>query len=180
MKNESRGIVIFLTGLSGAGKSTVADALHRRIFERTGRPVTLLDGDVVRQHLSKGLGFSKEDRNLNIERIGFVAAEVAKHGGIAICAAIAPYASARARVRKMTEAHGTHLEVFIDTPLEECEARDPKGLYKQVRTGLLKGFTGIDDPYERPRRPDIVIDTLTQSPGEAAERIIAHLFIAQA
>ena len=133
--------------------------------------MTLLDGDLVRQHLSNELGYSREDRNINIKRIGFVASEVAKHGGIALCAAIAPYAESRAQARALTEPHGTFLEIFVNTPLAVCEERDVKGHYAKARAGQMKNFTGIDDPYEESASPDLVIDTLTLSSSEAAEEV---------
>ena len=139
------------------------------------RSVTLLDGDIVRRHLSSELGFSREHRDLNILRIGFVASEITKHGGIAICAPIAPYAETRARVRNMVSAHGAFFEVYVSTPLEVCEARDRKGLYARARAGLVKGFTGISDPYEAPRSPDLEIDTRDCTPLEAAQRILNRL-----
>ncbi len=174
-KEQSRGAAVFFTGYSGAGKSTIAHVLYHKLLESSERSVTLLDGDVVRTHLSKGLGFSREDRDANIERIGFVAGEIAKAGGVALCAAIAPYAGARERARKMVEKNGTFIEVFIDTPLAECEARDPKGLYKKAHEGKLKNFTGVDDPYEPPAHPELVIDTLTTSPEAAADLIFSQL-----
>jgi sulfate adenylyltransferase len=170
------GRVVFFTGLSGSGKSTLARALVQRLaFQRS---VTLLDGDVVRTHLSKGLGFSREDRDTNIRRIGWVAAEVAKHGGIAVCAPIAPYDETRRWVRATAEASagpGTFVLVWVSTPLEVCEARDVKGLYAKARAGELTGFTGIDDPYETPDDADVVIDTSRVSIDEALARIAPHL-----
>lgn len=170
-KEKRRGVTIFLTGLSGAGKSTIAHILERLLLERQNRSVTLLDGDVVRQHLSKGLGFSREDRNTNIERIGFVASEIVKHGGITICAAIAPYQESRDRNRQLIEETGTYLEIFVKAPLSVCEQRDTKGLYKKARAGFLKNFTGIDDPYEEPKNADLVIETTKMLPEEAAEEV---------
>ncbi len=170
-KEKRRGVTIFFTGLSGAGKSTVAHILKQLLLERQNRSITLLDGDVVRQNLSKGLGFSREDRNTNIERIGFVAGEIARHGGIAICAAIAPYQESRDRNRQLIEQFGTYLEIFIKTPLSVCEQRDTKGLYEKARAGLLKNFTGIDDPYEEPSSADLVIETTKMLPEEAAEKV---------
>ena len=142
---------MFFTGLSGSGKSTIANALMVKLMEMGGRPVTLLDGDLVRKHLSSELGFSKEHRDLNIQRIGYVASEITKNGGIAICAPIAPYAATRKSVREMIEPLGGFIEIHVATPIEVCEARDRKGLYAKARAGILKGFTGIDDPYEVPR-----------------------------
>lgn len=174
-KEKRRGAVVFLTGLSGAGKSTIAHVLYNKLLESYDRSVTLLDGDVVRLNLSKGLGFSREDRNSNIERIGFVASEIAKHGGIAICSAIAPYAQPREKNKRLAEKNGTYLEVYVKAPLAVCEARDTKGLYEKARAGLLKHFTGIDDPYEVPDIPDVSVDTTELSPEAAAESIIALL-----
>ncbi len=174
-KEKRRGAVVFLTGLSGAGKSTIAHVLHHLLLERQNRSVTLLDGDVVRQNLSKGLGFSRADRETNIERIGFVAAEIAKHGGVAICAAIAPYADSRDRNRQRITQVGTYVEVFVKAPIEICESRDTKGLYAKARAGLLPQFTGVDDPYEEPAYPDIVVDTVHSSPNDAAEEIYQYL-----
>jgi len=174
-KEKRRGAVVFFTGFSGAGKSTIAHVLYHKLLERQDRPVTLLDGDVVRLNLSKGLGFSREDREANIERIGFVAGEIAKHGGIAICAAIAPYKASREVNRRAIEKKGTYVEVFVNAPIELCEERDTKGLYKKARAGLLKNFTGIDDPYEVPEHPELTLDTDKESAEEAAERIYGFL-----
>ncbi len=170
-----RGLVIFFTGLSGSGKSTVARDLRDALAERGDRTVSLLDGDRVRRLLSAGLTFSRADRDLNIERIGYVAAEVARHGGIAICAPIAPYAAARAAVREMATAAGDFLLVHVATPLEACEARDRKGLYAKARAGLIGNFTGISDPYEEPRDADLVLDTSAMSRRDAVEAVIGLL-----
>jgi sulfate adenylyltransferase len=170
-----QGFTVFFTGLSGAGKSTIANALMVKLMEIGGRPLTLLDGDMVRKHLSSELGFSKEHRNLNILRIGYVASEITKNGGIAICAPIAPYAATRREVREMIEPAGGFIEVHVATPLAECERRDRKGLYKLAREGKLKQFTGIDDPYEAPENPEVAIDTLAQSADQAAEAILQKL-----
>ena len=170
-----QGFAVLLTGLSGAGKSTLANALAAMLRESPCRRVTLLDGDAVRRVLSSELGFSREHRTMNLRRIAFVAAEIARHGGIALCAAIAPYAAARREFRDTVEAAGGFVEVFVSTPLDTCEARDPKGLYAKARAGLIKGFTGIDDPYEPPANPDIEIDTTDLAPGRAARRIVATL-----
>lgn len=171
-----RGLVVFLTGLSGSGKSTISQILRARILDGGGRQVTLLDGDVVRLHLSSGLGFSREDRDLNVRRIGFVAAEVARHGGVAVCAPIAPYADTRADVRRMvTEAGGAFVLVHVATPLEVCEARDVKGLYARARAGELRDFTGIDDPYEVPDDAEVVLDTTGTSARDSAEEIVRYL-----
>lgn len=170
-----RGLVLFFTGLSGSGKSTIARGVRDALLERGGRTITYLDGDVVRRLLSKGLTFSKEDRDLNIRRIGFVAAEVARHGGLAICAPIAPYAATRAEVRAMVEeVGGVFLLVHVATPLEECERRDRKGLYAKARAGLIPAFTGISDPYEEPDDADLVIDT-TDMPVEKAVAAVMNL-----
>ena len=172
---ERQGFTVFFTGLSGAGKSTIANALMAKLMQIGGRPLTLLDGDVVRKHLSSELGFSKEHRNINILRIGYVASEITKNGGIAICAPIAPYAATRHEVREMIEPFGGFIEVYIATPLAECERRDRKGLYKLAREGKLKHFTGIDDPYEAPEAPEVTIETLHQSPDHAADAILAKI-----
>lgn len=170
-----QGFTIFLTGLSGAGKSTIAKALMVKLMEMGGRSVTLLDGDIVRKHLSSELGFSQEHRDLNILRIGYVASEITKHGGIAICAPIAPYRETRRKVREMISKVGGFITVYVATPIEVCEQRDRKGLYAKARAGILKQFTGISDPYEVPEAPELVIDTQDCSPDEAAQRIILKL-----
>ncbi len=170
-----QGFAVFFTGLSGAGKSTVANALMVKLLESGTRKITLLDGDIVRKNLSSELGFSKEHRNLNILRIGFVAAEIAKAGGIAICAPIAPYRATRRQVRDSVEAAGGFVEVYVSTPIEVCEARDRKGNYAKARAGLIKGFTGVDDPYEVPERAEVVIDTQDLSAELAAHRILVKL-----
>jgi sulfate adenylyltransferase len=172
---HKQGFTVFFTGLSGSGKSTVANALMVKLLEDGSRPVTLLDGDVVRKHLSSELTFSKEHRDLNIQRIGYVASEITKNGGIAICAPIAPYTATRRHVRQMITPYGGFLETWVSTPIEVCESRDRKGLYAKARAGLLKGFTGIDDPYEVPENPEIVIDTGELSPDLAAHRILITL-----
>ena len=168
-----QGVCIWFTGLSGAGKSTTAEVLTDLLMEH-GRQVTVLDGDVVRTHLSKGLGFSKEDRDANILRIGFVASEIARHGGVAICAAVSPYSAARNEVRAMV---GTErfIEVFVDTPLDVCEERDSKGMYAKARRGEITGFTGIDDPYEAPENPEITLDTVRSSVRDNAGLILDYL-----
>jgi sulfate adenylyltransferase len=170
-----QGFTVLFTGLSGAGKSTLANALMVKLLELGGRSVTLLDGDLVRKHLSSELGFSKEHRDLNILRIGYVASEITKAGGVAICAPIAPYASIRRRMRELVEAYGTVAEIFVATPREVCEQRDTKGLYAKARAGLLTNFTGIDDPYELPEEPDVVIHTESEPPDVAAQRIVLKL-----
>ena len=170
---HKQGFCIWFTGLSGSGKSTTAEILTSLLLER-GRQVTLLDGDVVRTHLSKGLGFSPEDRDTNILRIGFVAGELARHGGTAICAAISPYRATRNEARKMVgEEH--FIEVFVDTPIEVCEERDVKGLYARARRGQIKGFTGVDDPYEAPLNAEITLDTVKNDPASNARKIITYL-----
>ncbi|MCC6187922.1 MAG: bifunctional sulfate adenylyltransferase/adenylylsulfate kinase [Anaerolineales bacterium] len=168
-----QGACIWFTGLSGAGKSTTAEVLTVLLLEH-GRQVTVLDGDVVRTHLSKGLGFSKDDRDINIRRIGFVAAEIVRHGGIVICAAVSPYRATRNDVRSMM-AQGHFVEIFVDTPLEVCEARDVKGMYAKARRGEIKEFTGIDDPYEAPLNPEITVDTVARTPEENARLILDYL-----
>ena len=172
---NKQGFTIFMTGLSGAGKSTIAKVLYAKFMESGDRPVTLLDGDIVRKHLSSELGFSKEHRDINIRRIGFLASEITKNRGIAICAPIAPYASTRAEIRRIIERYGGFIEVHVSTPLEVCEKRDRKGMYAKARAGLIKGFTGIDDPYEPPESPEVRIDTSNLTPEEAAQEIILFL-----
>ncbi|HMB58643.1 MAG TPA: bifunctional sulfate adenylyltransferase/adenylylsulfate kinase [Xanthomonadales bacterium] len=172
---HEQGFTVFFTGLSGSGKSTVANALLVKLLEDGSRPVTLLDGDVVRKNLSSELNFSKEHRDLNIQRIGFVASEITKNGGIAICAPIAPYASTRREVREMIAPLGGFIEIFVATPIEVCEQRDRKGLYAKARAGLIKGFTGIDDPYEDPEHAEVVINTAELTPDLAAHRILITL-----
>jgi sulfate adenylyltransferase len=172
---SQQGVTIFFTGLSGSGKSTIARVLLVKLLEMGGRPVSLLDGDIVRKHLSSELGFSREHRDLNIRRIGYVAAEITKNGGIAVCAPIAPYDMTRKEVRKMVEAGGGFILVHVATPIEVCEARDRKGLYAKARAGLVKEFTGISDPYEAPEDAEVVIDTTSLTPAEAAQEVILHL-----
>ena len=172
---HKQGVTVFFTGLSGSGKSTIANVLLTKFLEVGGRPVTLLDGDLVRKHLSSELGFSKEHRDINIRRIGYVASEITKNGGIAICAPIAPYDSVRKHVRSMIEPVGGFILVHIATPIETCEQRDRKGLYAKARAGILKEFTGISDPYEEPADAEVVINTADLSPEEAAQEIILHL-----
>jgi sulfate adenylyltransferase len=168
-------VTIFFTGLSGSGKSTIANVLLTKFLEVGGRPVTILDGDLVRKHLSSELGFSKEHRDINIRRIGYVASEITKNGGIAICAPIAPYDSVRKQVRQMIDPCGGFILVHVATPLEVCEQRDRKGLYAKARAGIVKEFTGISDPYEVPDDADVVINTAELTPEEAAQEIILHL-----
>jgi sulfate adenylyltransferase len=170
-----QGVVVFFTGLSGSGKSTIANALQVKLLERGERTVTMLDGDLVRQELSAGLGFSREDRDRNIRRIGFVAAEVARHGGTAICAPIAPYDATRRDVRAMVEPVGAFVLVHVATDITVCEVRDRKGLYAKARAGVLTEFTGVSDPYEAPMDADVVIDTATVDPEEATQAVLDHL-----
>ncbi len=172
---HKQGFTIFCTGLSGAGKSTIARILYARLLEMGARPVTLLDGDIVRHNLSSELGFSKEHRDINVRRIGFVAGEITKNRGIAICAPIAPYTGVRRQVRRLIETYGGFIEVFVSTPLEVCESRDRKGLYAKARAGLIQGFTGINDPYEAPQQPEILIDTSELTPDEAAQDVLLYL-----
>jgi sulfate adenylyltransferase len=172
---DKQGVTIFFTGLSGSGKSTIANALITKFLEVGGRPVTLLDGDLVRKHLSSELGFSKEHRDINIRRIGYVASEITKNGGIAICAPIAPYEATRKHVRQMIEPVGGFILVHVATSIDVCEQRDRKGLYAKARAGIVKEFTGISDPYEVPNDAEMVIDTAKLSPEEAAQAIILHL-----
>ncbi len=170
-----QGFTVFFTGFSGSGKSTIANALMVKLMEMGGRPVTLLDGDVVRKHLSSELGFSKEHRDINIRRIGYVASEITKNGGIAICAPIAPYASTRRAVREMVEQYGAFLEVHVATSIEECERRDRKGLYKLAREGKIKEFTGISDPYEVPENPELRVETEKVDVDNCAHQVILKL-----
>ncbi len=170
-----QGFTVFLTGLSGSGKSTIANVLRVKLLELDGRGVSLLDGDLVRANLSSELGFSKEHRDLNIRRIGFVAAEITRAGGVAICAPIAPYDVVRREVREMVQPCGGFVLVHVATPLETCEARDRKGMYAKARAGIIKEFTGISDPYESPEDADVVIDTTDLTPDEATREVLLHL-----
>jgi sulfate adenylyltransferase len=170
-----QGFTVFFTGLSGSGKSTIANALLVKLLEMGGRAVTLLDGDLVRKHLSSELGFSKEHRDINIRRIGYVASEITKNGGIAICAPIAPYDAIRKEVRSMIEPLGGFVLVHVATPIEECEKRDRKGLYAKARAGILKQFTGVSDPYEEPTDAAITLKTTDSTPDGEADRIIEYL-----
>ena len=172
---SKQGFTVFFTGLSGSGKSTIANALMVKLMEMGGRPVTLLDGDVVRKHLSSELGFSKEHRDLNIKRIGYVASEITKNGGIAICAPIAPYTATRRAVREMVETFGAFVETHVATSLEECERRDRKGLYKLAREGKIKEFTGISDPYEAPTQAELVVDTENVDVDHCAHQVLLKL-----
>jgi sulfate adenylyltransferase len=170
-----QGFTVFFTGLSGSGKSTIANVLLSKLLELGGRPITLLDGDLVRKNLSSELGFSKEHRDINIRRIGFVAAEITKHRGIAVCAPIAPYDNIRKEVRAMIQPHGGFILVHVNTSVEECEKRDRKGLYAKARAGIIKEFTGISDPYDVPTDAEVVIDTLKLTAEEAAQEIYIRL-----
>ena len=172
---DKQGFTVFFTGLSGSGKSTIANALMVKLMEMGGRPVTLLDGDLVRKHLSSELGFSKEHRDINIKRIGYVASEITKNGGIAICAPIAPYTATRRAVREMVESYGAFLEVHVATTVEECERRDRKGLYKLAREGKIKEFTGISDPYEMPEKPELRLETENTEVDHCAHQVILKL-----
>jgi len=170
-----QGFTVFFSGLPSSGKSTLANVLMVKLLEIGGRPITVLDGDIVRTHLSSELGFSKEHRDINIRRIGFVASEITKNGGIAVCAPIAPYAHVRQEVREMIEKGGGYILVHVATPLEVCEKRDRKGLYAKARAGIVKEFTGISDPYEEPNDADLKIDTADMSPEECVQSVILHL-----
>ena len=168
----TQGLTVFLTGLSGAGKSTIANVLYSKFMEMGTRPVTLLDGDIVRRNLSSELNFSKEHRDINVRRIGFVASEITKNRGVAICAPIAPYERTRSKIRTSIEAHGGFFEIHVATPISVCEKRDRKGMYAKAKAGLLKGFTGVDDPYEEPSNPELSIDTSNLTPDEAVQQIL--------
>ncbi|MCP3867953.1 MAG: bifunctional sulfate adenylyltransferase/adenylylsulfate kinase [Gammaproteobacteria bacterium] len=171
-----QGFTLFFTGLSGSGKSTVAGILYAKLIESGNRPVSLLDGDIVRQNLSSELGFSKAHRDLNIRRIGFVASEITKNGGVAICAPIAPYRETRRAVRELIEQQGAFIEIHVATPLDVCEGRDRKGLYAKARKGIIPEFTGISDPYNVPEHPELSIDTSELSPAQAAQEVLLFLF----
>ncbi|SLN13975.1 putative bifunctional SAT/APS kinase [Roseivivax jejudonensis] len=172
---SQQGFTVFFTGFSGSGKSTIANALMVKLMEMGGRPVTLLDGDIVRKNLSSELGFSKEHRDLNIRRIGYVASEITKNGGIAICAPIAPYSATRRAVREEIEQYGAFVEVHVATSIEECERRDRKGLYKLAREGKIKEFTGISDPYDVPEAPELRVDTEGQEVDNCAHQVVLKL-----
>jgi sulfate adenylyltransferase len=172
---SKQGFTVFFTGLSGSGKSTIANVLMAKLLEMGGRPVTLWDGDIVRKNLSSELGFSKEHRDINIRRIGFVAAQDTKNGGIAICAPIAPYAAVRDENRAAISAYGGYILVYVATTVEDCEKRDTKGLYAKARAGIIKEFTGISDPYEVPEDADLVLDTVDTTPEECAQQVFLHL-----
>lgn len=176
VKKDSRpGVAVFFTGLSCSGKSTLGQLLLARLQELQDRDITFLDGDVIRDNLSKGLGFSKEDRDTNVRRVGFVASEVVRHGGIVICSLIAPYRDARRSVRGMIEHYGEFIEVYVQTSIDECARRDTKGLYEKARQGLIKNFTGIDDPYEEPENPELIAKTEEATPEELVSEIIEYL-----
>ena len=173
-RRRDGGFTLWFTGLSAAGKTTIAHLVGPAIEER-GPIVEYLDGDTVRTHLSKGLGFSKEDRDANIERIGWVASRLTRHGAAVVASAISPYAETRAHARALVEEFGPFVEVFVDVSIEEAARRDTKGLYEKAMKGEIRNFTGVNDPYERPARPDIRIDSDTESPEESARRIVAFL-----
>ena len=170
----TKGLTLWFTGLSGAGKSTIAEIVGREIEER-GRQVDYLDGDIVRTHLSKGLGFSKEDRDTNIERIGWVASRLTRYGAVVLVSAISPYEETRRRARAMVEEHGAFVEVFVDASVEECARRDVKGLYAKAFAGKIEEFTGVSDPYEQPANPEVVVSTESETPDESARRVLARL-----
>jgi sulfate adenylyltransferase len=170
-----QGFTLFFSGLSGAGKSTLAKVLYVKLLELNHRPVTLLDGDIVRTNLSSELNFSKEHRNLNVTRIGFVASEIVKNGGVAVCAPIAPYPESRRQARHMVEEYGGFIEIHVSTPLSVCEQRDRKGIYAKARAGIIKGLTGVDDPYFEPENPELRIDTSELTPNEAAHEVLMFL-----
>jgi sulfate adenylyltransferase len=172
---SKQGFTVFFTGLSGSGKSTLANVLRTKLLEMGGRSVTLLDGDIVRKNLSSELGFSRDHRDLNIRRIGFVASEITKGGGIALCAPIAPYAAIRKWNRELISEHGGYVLVYVNTPLEVCESRDRKGLYAKARAGIIPDFTGISDPYEPPEDAEVVIDTTDTTPEEGAQQVFLFL-----
>src|ERR687884_1502343 len=173
-ENDRGGFTLWFTGLSGAGKTTIAE-LVRPELERRGRLVEWLDGDEVREHLSKGLGFSKEDRDTNIDRIGWVASRLTRHGAAVIVSAISPYDEARRRARERVEQHGTFVEVFVDASVEECARRDVKGLYEKAFRGEIKEFTGVSDPYEAPANPEVRIESEHEEPEHSAGKVLAYL-----
>jgi sulfate adenylyltransferase len=172
---SKQGFTLFFTGLSGSGKSTIAKALTIKLMELQERPITILDGDVIRTHLSSELGFSKEHRSINVKRVGYVASEITKNRGVAICAMIAPYEQDRRYARDLVSAVGNFIEIYVSTPLEACESRDTKGLYNLAREGKITGFTGINDPYEEPWNPEIAIDTTQYTVAESVELILDYL-----
>ncbi|MGH3131265.1 MAG: adenylyl-sulfate kinase [Gaiellaceae bacterium] len=173
-RSEKSGFTLWFTGLSGSGKSTIADLVGREL-ERRGRKVDYLDGDVVRTHLSKGLGFSKEDRDTNIERIGWVASRLTRHGAVVLVSAISPYEETRRKARELVEEFGTFVEVFVDTSVDECARRDVKGLYAKAFAGEIKEFTGVSDPYEAPTKAELVIRTEEHEPQESARIVVERL-----
>ena len=175
--NHSAGIVFLLTGLPAAGKTTLARALAAHLENEAGRAATLLDGDEVRRLLSSELGYSREHRRLNVLRHAYIAAEICRHGGAAVCSLIAPYAADRAEMRRMVAPHGRFVEIYIATPLEVCQQRDPKGLYARARSGQLKNLTGIDDPYEPPQDAEIIVDTSVLSVTDSLRRVCNYLAI---
>jgi adenylylsulfate kinase len=170
----NNGFTLWFTGLSGAGKSTIAEIVGPRL-EEAGRHVEYLDGDVVRTHLSKGLGFSKEDRDTNIERIGWVASRLTRHGAAVLVSAISPYEETRQKARKLVQEHGAFVEVFVEASVDECARRDVKGLYEKAFAGEIKEFTGVSDPYEPPSSPELVVHTEGESPEASAQRVVAKL-----
>ena len=172
---DKQGFTIFFTGLSGSGKSTIANGVLTKLLELGGRQVTLLDGDIVRTHLSSELGFSKEHRDINVKRIGFVASEITKNGGIAVCAPIAPFKNPRIENRKLIEQYGKYIQIYISTSLDECAKRDTKGLYAKALSGELKGFTGVNDPYEIPENPELTVDTENMTPEESVQKVMIFL-----
>jgi adenylyl-sulfate kinase len=174
MAKKNKGFTLWFTGLPCSGKSTLAEIVAKELEQR-GRLVDILDGDVVRTHLTKGLGFSKEDRDTNIRRIGYVCGLISKHGGVAISAAISPYRAIRDEVRAGISEHSTFVEVYVNTPLEECIQRDVKGMYKKALAGEMKDFTGVDAPYEAPENPELTIETVKETPTQSAARILAKL-----
>jgi len=176
LSRKKKGLTLFFTGLSGSGKSTLAKLVYAKFIEQGDRPVTLLDGDVVRNNLSSELTFSKEHRDINVRRIGYVASEITKNRGVAICAPIAPYETTRESVRSLIEEYGVFIEIHVATPLATCEGRDRKGMYAKARKGIIKNFTGISDPYQEPVNPEIKIDTNGKTPVECAQKIMLHLF----
>ena len=176
---EGHGVTNFFTGLPSSGKSTIAHLLQARLLELQYKKITVLDGDLVRHYLSRGLGFSRDDRNINIERIGFVASEITKHGGICVCAAIAPYQEVRERNRRLISQHGTYIEVYLATPPAVCEQRDVKGLYRRATRGELKNFTGVNDPYEVPHNPEIILDTSVKSQSQCVDEVVNYLVAKQ-
>ena len=173
--SQYEGFTIFFTGFSGSGKSTTGNLLVETLEDSLGQPVTMLDGDDIRQHLSAELGFSQRNRNINVRRIGYVASLITKHGGIAICAPIAPYRKTRLEVREMVEKYGGFIEVHMATSLEECERRDVKGLYAKARSGEITQFTGISDPYENPNNAELSIDTSGITPEKSCEMVVNKL-----